>query len=240
MQDVIVDYLLKRIVEQRFDRDEPLPSEHELAAAFGVSRIVVRRAYERLSDMGYVTSRQGKGRFLRPTTRVFTLDNATDRSFTEKMAELGLRHRTITSCDETTYDRTIWNALELRREQRVFCVTRLRVVEDLASALYRSYVSLDRFPDVAAAGTEIRSMFEYFRAHGFREFRDPSPILSAGLPTASEQEDLACPPLVPVMRVEATTVADGTTVVQFSRITYRSDRIRSAAGTRRPTNDAER
>nr|WP_245884308.1 FadR/GntR family transcriptional regulator [Hartmannibacter diazotrophicus] len=45
--------------------DSRLPGEHELAAAFGVSRPILRDALGRLRDEGFIYSRQGAGSFVR-------------------------------------------------------------------------------------------------------------------------------------------------------------------------------
>ncbi|MGW7057759.1 GntR family transcriptional regulator [Streptomyces sp. NPDC054904] len=45
-----------------------LPSEAELAEAYGVARGTVRRAVRELEAAGYVEARQGVGRFVSPTS----------------------------------------------------------------------------------------------------------------------------------------------------------------------------
>ncbi|MBW0094281.1 GntR family transcriptional regulator [Pseudonocardia sp. KRD-184] len=57
--------LKARVAEGEFSADEPLPSEAELVAAYGVSRNTVRRAYRSLTEDGIVFVRQGAGAFLR-------------------------------------------------------------------------------------------------------------------------------------------------------------------------------
>ncbi|MGC1308744.1 MAG: GntR family transcriptional regulator [Phormidesmis sp.] len=49
---------------------EKLPSEHELMAAFDVSRITVRQAVANLVNQGLVRSQQGKGVFVTPQQKV--------------------------------------------------------------------------------------------------------------------------------------------------------------------------
>ncbi len=61
-------YLLlrQRIAEGAWPADVPMPGEHELAGAHGVSRITVRRALQRLNEEGLVRRRRGAGTFARP------------------------------------------------------------------------------------------------------------------------------------------------------------------------------
>ena len=53
------------ITECRYAPDEALPSEEELAKRFGVSRVTIRSAMEKLDALGLVERRQGVGTFVR-------------------------------------------------------------------------------------------------------------------------------------------------------------------------------
>ncbi len=58
-------YLLLRqgIVEGEWPPDSPMPGEHEISDAHGVSRITVRRALQQLEQEGLVLRRRGAGTF---------------------------------------------------------------------------------------------------------------------------------------------------------------------------------
>ncbi|MEL6856725.1 MAG: GntR family transcriptional regulator, partial [Cyanobacteria bacterium J06607_13] len=49
---------------------EKLPSEHQMMASFGVSRITVRQAIANLVNQGLAQSKQGKGVFVTPQRKV--------------------------------------------------------------------------------------------------------------------------------------------------------------------------
>jgi GntR family transcriptional regulator len=53
------------ITESRYAPNEALPSEEELAKLFGVSRVTIRSAMEKLDALGLVERRQGVGTFVR-------------------------------------------------------------------------------------------------------------------------------------------------------------------------------
>lgn len=59
----VVDYLLENMQKQTYKKDERLPSEHELAQRFALTRIEIRKAYDRLkSGKGQLLCRlSGKG-----------------------------------------------------------------------------------------------------------------------------------------------------------------------------------
>ena len=64
LRDQVVEAIRQAIIEGRFPPGAKLPSEHEIARTFGVSRSSVREAIRHLAAMGLVTSRQGAGAFV--------------------------------------------------------------------------------------------------------------------------------------------------------------------------------
>lgn len=63
--DIVFERVQRAIKSGAFAPDERLPTEHELAAEFEVSRPIVREALQRLRDQGLIYSRRGAGSFVR-------------------------------------------------------------------------------------------------------------------------------------------------------------------------------
>ena len=67
------DQLREQILSGGWKPGDKLPSENELAAQFGVSRVTVRNALQRLSGLGLLETRFGEGSLhpggLRPARR---------------------------------------------------------------------------------------------------------------------------------------------------------------------------
>ena len=57
--------LKELLVQGEWKPGEKLPSENELAAQFGVSRITVRQALQKLGALGLVETRLGEGSFVK-------------------------------------------------------------------------------------------------------------------------------------------------------------------------------
>jgi GntR family transcriptional regulator len=55
--------LREQIAEGHFDPTRPLPSEHELSAYFGVSRVTMRGALDKLEADGMISRQRGRGTF---------------------------------------------------------------------------------------------------------------------------------------------------------------------------------
>ncbi|WP_347304558.1 FadR/GntR family transcriptional regulator (plasmid) [Croceibacterium sp. TMG7-5b_MA50] len=65
LADKVYEQLFSWISNGQYARQTKLPSEHELARSFEVSRPVIRDALKRLRDDGVIYSRQGAGSFVR-------------------------------------------------------------------------------------------------------------------------------------------------------------------------------
>lgn len=61
----VFDQLREQILSGGWKPGDKLPSENELAAQFGVSRVTVRNALQRLSGLGLLETRFGEGSFIR-------------------------------------------------------------------------------------------------------------------------------------------------------------------------------
>jgi GntR family transcriptional repressor for pyruvate dehydrogenase complex len=65
LSDVVFERLERAIKSGAYGEDERLPTEHDLAAEFQVSRPTIREALKRLRDLGMIYSRRGAGSFVR-------------------------------------------------------------------------------------------------------------------------------------------------------------------------------
>jgi GntR family transcriptional regulator len=67
---IISEQLRHQILNGEYQPGEQLPSEHQLMATFGTSRITVRRAVNNLVNQGLVNTQQGKGAFVTEQRKV--------------------------------------------------------------------------------------------------------------------------------------------------------------------------
>ncbi|SER52273.1 FadR/GntR family transcriptional regulator [Rhizobium sp. NFR03] len=63
--DVVFERMHRAIKSGAYQPDERLPTEHDLAAEFEVSRPIIREALRRLREQGLIYSRRGAGSFVR-------------------------------------------------------------------------------------------------------------------------------------------------------------------------------
>lgn len=225
MESIIVDELVQDIVQGKFQADSQLPSENELAGHYKVPRITVRNAYLKLEDMGYIYSKQGKGRFLKKKRQQIELMLTGKTSFTEKMEKLGHQLKTENVyCERITLNRKIYNRLQVKEKENVYRIGRLRILDGEPIALHISYVSESVFPEIATVGSQISSMFQYYRQCGYTNFDSSKSVLSIAFPTAKERELLQCHSLVPLLMIESDCIHQETgKVLESTKILYRGD-----------------
>jgi GntR family transcriptional repressor for pyruvate dehydrogenase complex len=65
LADIVFERMLRAIKSGAYQPDERLPTEHDLAAEFEVSRPIIREALRRLREQGLIYSRRGAGSFVR-------------------------------------------------------------------------------------------------------------------------------------------------------------------------------
>lgn len=64
----VYERLLEQVKSRKWAEGEKLPSENDLRQEFGVSRISIREAIQKLTAIGIVETRQGEGSFIKRVT----------------------------------------------------------------------------------------------------------------------------------------------------------------------------
>src|SRR5215475_12839970 len=112
---------------------ERLPSERELAARWGVARMTVRKAIERLIEQGRLERRHGSGTYTAqaPYARLFGL-----RSFTEDMRQRGLTPTSkLLRLRKLRASTVVASRLRIPAGEDVFKFVRLRLADGEPMAL---------------------------------------------------------------------------------------------------------
>ncbi|WP_437376859.1 FadR/GntR family transcriptional regulator [Inquilinus limosus] len=193
LADLVFERMLRSIKSGAYEADERLPTEHELAAEFQVSRPVVRDALKRLRDQGFVYSRQGSGSFVRrfglkeplgfgQVENISHLQQCYEFRLTlepEAAAQAAERH-------DAQSLQAIQDALELMRD----ATNRHRHREDadymfhlaIARASRNQYFAkaMEALKDHIAVGMQFHGLSLKLTAHGLREvFEEHNAIFEA-------------------------------------------------------------
>jgi GntR family transcriptional regulator len=118
--------LKERLAEGAFEQSRPLPSEHDLAAHFGVSRVTMRGALNKLQQEGLILRQRGRGTFPRTArppepsprelTGLFETLMTMGRRTTVRVVEFGLgpAQADVARALAVATGDPVWRALRIR------------------------------------------------------------------------------------------------------------------------------
>lgn len=224
----IRDNIIENINQGKYKTDGKLPSDNELALKYGVPRIKIRKIYERLEDMGYIYSLQGRGRFFKGKSEHIELVLSGNESFSKKLKSKG--YDLVTKnifCERIPFNRKIYNELKVERNIAVYRIGRLRFVGGEPIAIHISYLADSVFPNIYEEGKKITSVFEYYESKGFSNYISGKNLLSLGYPIFKEGEYLQCGELVPLLKLETNCIDEKKNIVlEYTEILYRGDKFK--------------
>lgn len=120
----------QRIQENMYVHAQKLPSEYELAAEFGVSRLTVRKAIEHLVSQNILVKRKGYGTYVMQNSRIQSGKGGL-QSFSETAKVYGKTSQTKVLAFETlTYDANLWQSLQAHKDEKIYQLVRLRQFDD--------------------------------------------------------------------------------------------------------------
>lgn len=200
-----------------------LPSEAELCAQFGVSRITLRRAVSDLCAAGLLLRQQGRGTVVTRAKRRQELVSLSGFSDTLEGDGEAVEHRVLEREDEAVAPEA---ARALGRAPRAPLVrfTRLILVGGRPFTLEALVLAPDRVPRVLDAVAAGASLFHSLRdAYGI-EVTAADRLIDAGFPTPEERRHLALGSSRPVFRITKTTYGpDG--ALAWSRLVTPTDLV---------------
>ncbi|MBM7636665.1 trehalose operon repressor [Streptococcus saliviloxodontae] len=137
-----------------------LPTEHQLASQFQVSRETVRKALSILSKEGIISKKKGSGSLvLRQEQFNFPVSELT--SYQELVRAQGIQSQTrVITVDKVIIDTELALLTGFHINDRVWRVIRQRIVDDVAAVLDIDYLSLTLIPDMTKTIAE-QSIYAY-------------------------------------------------------------------------------
>jgi GntR family transcriptional regulator len=219
------DALVSLIQSDSLQEGEAIPTEQELTKRFEVSRITVRRAIDELVREGRLVTRQGKGTFVarpkiqRPMTRMKSFSAATTEGGHQPGSRLlSLRHEKAGS--------SVASALGIEKEQWIWVVERLRLVDNEPMGLSEVYLNLAPYLTLTPLELEQdSSLWSILQKKGVVLTKSSETIqaISASSPQA---ELLQIAVGAPLLLIEGTVYTDRSTPIEYHRMFNRGDRYK--------------
>lgn len=210
--------LRTQIVDGTIKTGDALPSERDLCAIMGASRVTVRKAIEILIEEGLLSRRQGSGTFVSPRIQApgsFLTSFSEDAEARGDAANTRWLSKTI---DAATAEEL--HSLELDPGATVVRLNRVRMAGGEALAIENAVVPAVMLPDIEAIGS---SLYQALTALGNRPATGQQKIRAA-LAGAAEAELLSIPEGSEILRIERLTRRADGRPVELTRSAYRGER----------------
>lgn len=224
--ETIADTLIKEFKQDVYRKGEKMPSENKMAVRFGVTRIEIRKAYEKLKELGYVYSMQGYGSFFsgkREKIKLFM----NDQSFSQKMASLNLPLETRNiGCQKVQEDSLIHNMLKVPSIENIYKITRLRLMYGEPIAIHISYLPEVLFPSLSEDASNLTSVYDYMHNCGYTDLFCDNTQLTVSSLSKKERNLLDIQGYASSLVLTCRCISKSTdTVVEIARTIYRSDKF---------------
>ncbi|WP_213954577.1 MULTISPECIES: histidine utilization repressor [unclassified Variovorax] len=192
----VKDHIARKIQDGTWPAGHRLPSEHELVAQFGISRMTVNRALRELVEQGRITRVAGVGSFVaedKPQSTLLHIANIASE-IRARGHDYGYQLIAAERIAAST-DVAAW--LDVRAGESVFHATCLHLEDGVPVQLEDRYVNPRVVPDFMEQDLAVTPPSEYLvRSVPFDQIEH---LVDAVLPTAEQAARLAMPVAEPCL-----------------------------------------
>jgi GntR family transcriptional regulator, N-acetylglucosamine utilization regulator len=220
----VANSLREPIVSGIWGPGRRLPSEMDLVARYGASRITIRQALAELTHEGLILRERGRGSFVRDPTITAGPHELT--SFSAEMRARGLRASSrVLSIGIVPADADTARRLDIVVGEPVVRIERLRLGDDEPIGLQLAYLPAREFPGLEMADFGTASLYEQLEARygAVIEEADETFIVASVDPEAAAHLELTAGS--PGLIVERIGWSGGRPV-EFTKSVMRGDRYR--------------
>jgi GntR family transcriptional regulator len=215
-----------RVLEliERVDMGESIPSERQLSADLGVSRLTLRAAVDELVREGYLVRRRGSGTFV---SQPKIAQELTMTSFSEDMRRRGMRpgSRTL-SLTTTLAGARLGRLLNVSPSEPVVVAKRLRLADGEPMAIETLHVRDSLVPGLAKKDLDQTSFYELLDTRYGVQIASGIQTIEPTVTGEEESAALGVPLHSPAFLFERTSFAEDGRTVEFVLSIYRGDRYR--------------
>jgi GntR family transcriptional regulator len=231
-RDLVLD-----LVEQ-LEVGEAIPSERQLSADLGVSRLTVRAAIEDLAREGYLVRRRGAGTFV---SEPKIAQELTMTSFTDDMRHRGMRPASRTlELRVAPAGARLGRLLKVSPSEPVVIARRLRLADGESMAIETLHVREAHIPGLTARDLEQNSFYALLRERYGIEIVGGEQTIEPTVTDEEESAALGVPLHSPAFRFERVTHAESGEIVEFVESVYRGDRYKLVTSLNRPPERSRR
>jgi GntR family transcriptional regulator len=221
----IQQHLLSQIRCGELKPGAPMPSEQEIAARLGVSRMTARQALKSLCDLGVAYRERGKGTFVFGSKLEKNFRQVL--SFTEEMSTRGLRPSSKVLCFEVLLaTHEIAAALQTSIGESLIKLCRIRYADSSPMGIECSYIPQRLCPDLLTTFDPSTSLYRALSECYGIQMTVADEVVEAALSSGEEARMLHIPKGSPVFIFSRASYAQNGQPVEYVRSTYRADRYK--------------
>jgi GntR family transcriptional regulator len=211
------------LIEQ-LDVGDAIPSERQLCADLGVSRLTVRAALDDLVRDGMLIRRHGSGTFV---SEPKIAQELTMTSFTEDMRRRGMvpGSRTL-DLHVSPAGAHLGRLLHVSPSEPVVLIKRVRLADHETMAIETLHVRESLVPGLTASELEQRSFYDILQERFGIEIVGGLQTIEPTVTNEEESEALGVPLHSPAFLFERTTRSATGEIVEYVRSIYRGDRYK--------------
>ena len=225
-RDLVLDLV------ERMEVGEAIPSERQLSADLGVSRLTVRAALDDLAREGYLVRRRGAGTFV---SEPKIAQELTMTSFTDDMRRRGMRPSSRTlELRVSPAGARLGRLLRVSPSEPVVIASRLRLADGESMAIETVHIRASRVPGLTARDLEERSFYELLEERYGIEIVGGEQTIEPTVTDEDESAALGVPLHSPAFRFERLTHSADGEIAEFVESVYRGDRYKLVTALNRP------
>lgn len=202
----------------------PIPSERDLSAMYGLSRMTVRHAIDRLVSTGLLYRVNGKGTYVsEPKVKFKALSLA------------GLREQTINigyspsakllGIERVLANQKVASVLKVEENVPLFLIERVMYGNNIPLGLHRSYIPIHLCPDLDKMDLSNQSLYTILRENYGIFIQRASETLETTLSTPRESLLLNVSPGSPMFLLRITMFDAKEQPIEFVKVIFRGDRV---------------
>ncbi len=163
---------LKNKIREKIERGDwiegkKIPTEKELCDMFEVSRVTARKAINDLQDENLLVKKQGKGTFVKRSQ----IDQSLQKfySFSKELERKGIKEKAeMLEFDRIVPGDRIQSVMNLSKEDEVYLIKRLRLLDEKPYAIEISYVPVKIVPELTKELVKRNGLYNSMQALGVK------------------------------------------------------------------------
>jgi GntR family transcriptional regulator len=215
--------LRSRIEQGELNAGDAIPSEKQLMATYGLSRVTTRRALQLLADESLIIRQPGKGSFV--TVKRLQENLSSLRGFAEMIRDRYPDHvMEVQSFEATLVDSVIQQILKLKADEQILTIKRRHMLDDLPLAYVNIFLpyeigSLLNVKEVS--NTPIYTLLMQKLGVMIKTARQ---TISAVAATTDIAAQLEVPENAPVLMVKRVTYSEDDIPLEYIELYYPGER----------------